>query len=103
MDVEMRRQLARESFEEKIRHVGQLIQLAAKLKAQRSAKRAEDAADVAWLKVARQKPMRITAPSPRSSPSWKSERRSGHSSHRQSGSNSLVTSSTIMVRTHFVL
>ena len=32
MDSEMRRELARQPFEEKIRKVGQLIQLAAKVK-----------------------------------------------------------------------
>ena len=35
MKTEMRRALARQSFEEKIRKVGQLIQLSAAMKAQR--------------------------------------------------------------------
>ena len=35
MKTEMRRELARQPFEEKIRKIGQLIQLSAKLKAQR--------------------------------------------------------------------
>lgn len=45
MNSEMRRELARQPFEQKIRKVGQLIQLSAKLKAQRASERAEDAAD----------------------------------------------------------
>lgn len=57
MKIEMRRELARQPFEQKIRRVGQLIHLAASFKAQRAADRAEDAADVEWLKKARQKPM----------------------------------------------
>ncbi len=36
MKTEMRRQLAREPFEQKIHKIGQLIQLAAKLKAERA-------------------------------------------------------------------
>lgn len=36
MDLKMRCKLAREPFQEKIRKVGQLIQLSAKLKAQRA-------------------------------------------------------------------
>lgn len=57
MKTDIRRQLARQPFEQKIRQVGQLIQLAARLKAQRASERVDDAADVAWLKKARQKPM----------------------------------------------
>ena len=57
MKTDMRRELARQPFEQKIRKIGQLIQLAARLKAQRASERAEEAADVAWLKKARQKPM----------------------------------------------
>ena len=41
MKAEMRRELARESFEEKIRKVGELIQLSRKLKAQRVRETAE--------------------------------------------------------------
>jgi hypothetical protein len=57
MNIEMRRQLAREPFEEKIRRVGQLIQLAAKMRAQRTTEAEEDAADVAYLERARAKPL----------------------------------------------
>ena len=57
MNAEMRRQLARLPFEEKINRVGQLIQLAARLKEQRAADRLEDATDVAWLQKAREKPL----------------------------------------------
>lgn len=57
MKTEMRRELARQPFEQKIRKVGQLIQLSAKLKARRASEGAEDAADLEWLKKARQKPM----------------------------------------------
>ncbi len=53
----MRRELARQPFEQKIRKIGQLIQLAARLKAQRVPERAEDAAELEWLKRARPKPM----------------------------------------------
>lgn len=49
----MRRKLAQQPFEQKVRNVGQLVELAARLKAER----AEDAADIAWLKKARKKPM----------------------------------------------
>ena len=42
MKSEMRHVLARESFEEKIRKVGQLIRLAAKLKTERCATNSED-------------------------------------------------------------
>ncbi len=54
MKIEMRRQLARQPFEQKICRVGQLIQLAATLKAHRASERGEDAAGVAWLKEAGQ-------------------------------------------------
>ena len=55
MKTDMSRELARQPFEEKIRKVGQLIHLAARLKAQRASERAEDAADVADLKKLRRK------------------------------------------------
>lgn len=41
MKTDMRRELARQRFEEKIRKVGHLIQLAAKLKGQRAANNAD--------------------------------------------------------------
>lgn len=49
MKIEMRRQVARLPFEEKINRVAQLIQLATKLKRQRGDGSVEDAADSAWL------------------------------------------------------
>jgi hypothetical protein len=42
MTLAMRRKLAREPFEEKIRKVGELIQLSRKIKAQRVRETAED-------------------------------------------------------------
>jgi hypothetical protein len=56
MKSEMRREFARESFEEKIRKVGELIQLSARVKAERVREATEDSADVAYLKRARAKP-----------------------------------------------
>jgi hypothetical protein len=55
MKIEMRRELAREPFEQKVRKVGQLLQLAATFKAQRVGERIGDAEDVAWLKKARRR------------------------------------------------
>ncbi len=56
MKIEIRRELAREPFEQKIRRVGQLIHLAAKLRAQRTIEAEEDAVDVTHLKRARTNP-----------------------------------------------
>lgn len=56
MKIEIRRKLARAPFEQKIRRVGQLIQVAAKLSAQRMIEAEEDAVDVAYLERARAKP-----------------------------------------------
>jgi hypothetical protein len=52
MKSEMRDVLARQSFEDKIRKVGQLIRLAAKLKAERSATTTEDDAVLKQLDIA---------------------------------------------------
>lgn len=57
MKIEIRRELARQPFEQKIRKVAQLIQLAGTVRAQRVAERAEDDYDVGWLKNARKQPM----------------------------------------------
>jgi hypothetical protein len=46
MKSEMRHKLARESFEEKVRKVGELIRLSKQLKAQRTRESAEDVAEV---------------------------------------------------------
>jgi len=57
MKPEMRRELAGQSFEEKIRKVSELIQLSRKLQSQRTSEAAEDAADVAYLTHIREKEM----------------------------------------------
>jgi len=55
MKPEMRRELAGQSFEEKIRKVSELIQLSKQLKSQRTSEATEDAADVAYLTRVREK------------------------------------------------
>ncbi len=57
MKPEMRRELAGQSVEEKIRKVSELIQLSRKLQSQRTSEAAEDAADVAYLTRIREKEM----------------------------------------------
>jgi hypothetical protein len=52
MKSEMRRSLANQSFEEKIRKVGELIELAVKVKTPRSSTTAEEAALLGRLDVA---------------------------------------------------
>ena len=49
MKPEMRHKLAQLPFEEKIRKVGELIRLAAKLKAERSGTNTKDDAVLEWL------------------------------------------------------
>jgi hypothetical protein len=52
-----RRDLAQQSFEKKIRKVGELIRLSRKIKGQRTSQAAEDAADVTYLTRVREKEM----------------------------------------------
>ena len=56
MDLEMRRELARQAFQEKIRKVGLLIQLSAKLKVQRAvSKKSLSAAGTEPMGIARRR------------------------------------------------
>lgn len=60
MKTEMRRALAQQSFEEKIRKVGQLIQLSAAMKSHRVREEDKDAAEVVHPADACSKPAQLS-------------------------------------------